>query len=193
MKKIFIATALLLGICLPVLAAEDSAETDLRINSLYAANQLDNAFNLILSIPQEERTTLQWLIMGNILQDKDRTGDAEFMYEHAINANPKNYKALYNLANLYLNNGKPNMAIEKYKAAIKVKNDFAYAYYNLGCAYIRLGEFRKAKNALLDAIYFKSTEPDFHYNLAYVYKKLNKPKDAEIYTGYYNKLMNNNQ
>lgn len=189
MRILFI---LLLGLCfagVPVLA-EETADMDMRVNSMYAANQIDNAFNLLLSIPQEDRTTQQWLILGNIMQDLGKSGDAEFMYEHAINKDAKNYKALYNLANLYLENGKPNMAIDKYKAALKVKNDFAYAYYNLGCAYIKLGEFRKAKNALLDAIYFKSTEPDFHYNLAYVYKKLNKPKDAELYLGYYNKLIN---
>jgi len=189
MKRFLIILALLIAGMNMGIAAEDS-ELDIRINSLYAANKIDNAFNLLLSIPQEERTAQQWLIMGNIMQDTGKGGDAEFMYEHAINADPKNYKAYYNLANLYLANGKPNMAIEKYKAALKIKNDFAYAHYNLGCAYIKIGELRKAKNALLDAIYFKSTEPDFHYNLAYVYKKLNKPKDAQMYIGFYNKLIN---
>lgn len=189
MKKFLIVTALLLTSIIPALGAENN-EIDIRINSLYAANQIDNAFNLLLSIPQEERTSQQWLIMGNIMQDNGKGGDAEFMYEHAISADQRNYKALYNLANLHLANGKPNMAILNYKAALKIKNDFAYAHYNLGCAYIKIGEFRKAKNALLDAIYFKSTEPDFHYNLAYVYKKLNKPKDAAMYLEYYNKLIN---
>lgn len=189
MKKLLIAIALILINTISVIGAEDT-ETDIRIKSLYAANKIDSAFNLLLSIPQEERTTQQWLIMGNIMQDNGKIGDAEFMYEHAINTDANNYKALYNLANLHLANGKPNMAVTKYKAALKIKNDFAYAHYNLGCAYIKLGEYKKAKNALLDAIYFKSTEPDFHYNLAYVYKKLNKPKDAEMYLGYYNKLIN---
>lgn len=191
MKKLFILSVLIFLFSIPVLRAEESV--DMRINSLYAANQVDNAFNLLLSIAQEERTSEQWLIMGNLLQDNGKTGDAEFMYERALNVDPKNYKASYNLANLYLANGKPNMAVEKYKSALKVKNDFAYAYYNLGCAYIKTGEFRKAKNALLDAVYFKPAEPDFYYNLAYVYKKLNNLKNAELYLGYYNKLINNRE
>lgn len=190
MKKLFVVFALLLLVTGRAGYAADS-DFDMQINTMYAANQLDSAFNLILSIPQEERTAEQWLILGNIMQDKGRIGDAEFMYEHSLAADPKYYKASYNLANLYLANGKPNMAIEKYKAALKIKNDFAYAYYNMACAYIRLEEYRKAKNALLDAVYFKSTEPDFYYNLAYVYKKLNKTKDATLYLGYYNKLINN--
>ena len=189
MKKL-----LLLGLCFICFAvpvfSEGENDIDMQINSMYAANQVDAVFNLILSIPQEERTSQQWLILGNIMQDMGKTGDAEFMYEHSLAADPKNYKARYNRANLYLANGKPNMAIDKYKAALKVNNEFAYAYYNMGCAYIKIGEYRKAKNAFLDAIYFKSTEPDFHYNLAYVYKMLNKPKDAQLYLGYYNKLIN---
>ena len=187
-KVILIVFILMLGISGTAFAAD--TDIDVKINSLYAANKVDEVFNTILSIPQEERTSQQWLILGNIMQDMDKVGDAEFMYEHALNADSKNYKAAYNLGNLHLANGRPNWAIEKYKAALKVKNDFAYAYYNMACAYIKLGEYRKAKNALLDAIYFKSTEPDFHYNLAYVYKKLNKTKDAEQYLGFYNKLIN---
>ena len=70
----------------------------------------------------------------------------------------------------------------------KLKKDYAYAYYNMGCAYIKLGEYKKARNAILDAIFYKNNEPDFHYNLAYVYKKLNKPKDANVYLEFYNKL-----
>ena len=189
MKRLFLLILCILSFVVPGFA-QDAAELDDRINSLYAANQVDAAFNLLLSIPQEERTSHQWLILGNLMQDMGKIGDAEFMYEHSLAVDPKNYKASYNLANLYLANGKPNMAIEKYKAALKINNEFAYAYYNLGCAYIKIGEYRKAKNALLDAVYFKSTEPDFHYNLAYVYKKLNKTKDAELYLGYYNKLIN---
>ncbi len=188
MKKLCILTALIMYFFLPAFGADES-DIDININSLYAANKIDEAFNLILSIPQEERTSHQWLILGNIMQDMGKNGDAEFMYDHALNADPKNYKAGYNLANLYLANGRPNMAIDKYKAVLKTKNDFAYAYYNMGCAYIKIGELRKAKNAFLDAIYFKPTEPDFYYNLAYVYKMLNKQKDAQLYLDNYNKLI----
>ncbi len=191
MKKLFILSVMLI-LNFSLVFAQADEDTDLMVNSLYAANRLDDAFNLLLSIPQENRTAQQWLIMGNIMMDYDKPEDAEFMYYSALKANPKSYKASYNLANLHLQNGQPNLAISEYKQALKYKKDFAYAYYNLGCTYIKISEFRKAKNAFLDAVYFKSTEPDFYYNLAYVYKKLNNPKSAQLYLDYYNRTVNNN-
>ena len=172
--------------------AEEPDNTSLEANSLYAANKLDDAFNLIISVPQEKRSAHQWLLMGNIMMDYGKIGDAEAMYKAAINTDNKFYKAYYNLGNIYLSQNKPNLAIENFKLATKYNKEFAPAYYNLGCSYIKIGELRKAKSALLDAIYYKSTEADYHYNLAYVYKQLGKEKNAQLYLDYYNKIKNNN-
>lgn len=160
-------------------------------NILYAGNDIKNAFNLFLSIPEEERTAQNWLLMGNILQDEGKLEDAIFMYNKSALTDEKFYKAYYNLGNIYLKDGKPNMAIEEYKKVIKLKPEYAYAHYNLGCAYIKLGKYSKAKFELLTAIDLKNTVADFHYNLAYVYKQLGKEKEAERYIEYYNKLMGN--
>ncbi len=188
MKKI-VLLALLIFISLPAIAADDTLNEQAKL--LYADNNITESFNALLSIPEEERTAENWLLLGNILQDKGRNDDAVFMYTKSILKDEKFYKAHYNLGNCYLNDDKPNMAIEEYKKVLKIRPEYAYAHYNLGCAYIKLGKYRKAKNAFLDAVYFKNTEPDFYYNLAYVYKKLNKPKDAQAYTEIYNKLLEN--
>ena len=188
MKKI-VLLALLIFISIPAIAADDTLNEQAKL--LYADNNITESFNALLSIPEEERTAENWLLLGNILQDKGRNDDAVFMYTQAILKDEKFYKAHYNLGNCYLNDDKPNMAIEEYKKVLKIRPEYAYAHYNLGCAYIKLGNYRKAKNSFLDAVYFKNTEPDFYYNLAYVYKKLNKPKDAQAYTEIYNKLLEN--
>lgn len=188
MKKI-VLLALLIFISLPAIAADDTLNEQAKL--LYADNNITESFNALLSIPEEERTAENWLLLGNILQDKGRNDDAVFMYTQAILKDEKFYKAHYNLGNCYLNDDKPNMAIEEYKKVLKIRPEYAYAHYNLGCAYIKLGNYRKAKNSFLDAVYFKNTEPDFYYNLAYVYKKLNKPKDAQAYTEIYNRLIEN--
>ena len=99
------------------------------------------------------------------------------------------FKAYYNLGNVYLNEEKPYLAIEQYKKVLKINPEYPYAYYNMGCAYIKAGELRKAKNAFISAIELKNTEADFHYNLAYVYKKLNDEKRAKLYLEYYNKII----
>lgn len=170
--------------------AEDSVIND-QANLLYAENRIEEAFNLLLTIPPEARTPQNWLLLGNILQDKGRDDDADFMFSQAAANDAKFYKAMYNLGNIYLEEDKPNMAIEQYKKVLKLKPEFSYAYYNMGCAYLKLGKLKDAKRNFLYAIDYNPTVADFHYNLAYTYKKLNKPKDAQMYLDYYNKIIQN--
>ena len=171
--------------------ADDSIIVN-QANMYYAENNLEDAFSLLLTIPQKTRTPQNWILLGNILQDKGRNDDAEFMYDQAASNDAKYYKAPYNLGNLYLDEEKPNMAIEQYKIVTKLKPDFAYAYYNMGCAYLRLGKLKDARNNFAKAIDIKPTEADFHYNMAYTLKKLNKTKDAQTFLDYYNKIKENN-
>lgn len=174
-----------------VIQSEKNLNTTNQANVLYAENDIKGAFNLFLTIPEEERTAQNWLLLGNILQDQGKIDEAIFMYNKAIDIDDNYYKAHYNLGNIYLNDGRPNMAIEEYKKVIKLKPEYAYAHYNLGCAYIKLGKYSKAKYELLVATDYKNNVADFHYNLAYVYKKLGKEKQAKTYLEYYNKLIDN--
>jgi len=160
---------------------------------LYNDNNLKKALESLLLIKESDRSAQDWVLLGNILQDQDKTSDAIFMYQRAILINPKFYKSYYNLANIYLADDKPFLAIENYRKANKLNNEFPYAYYNLGCAYLKSGNLKKAKIAFLKAIELKNTVPEFHYNLAYTYKMLNNPKLSKQYLGFYNKLMENNQ
>ena len=180
-----------------IIAAEQSADDELtkseQANLFYNENNLKSAFEILLTIKESERNVQDWILLGNILQDQNRTSDAIFMYQRAIVLNPKNYKPYYNLGNIYLDEEKPYLAVENYRKANKANNQFPYAYYNLGCAYLKIGELKKAKIAFLKAIELKNTEPDFHYNLAYTYKMLNSSKLAQQYLGFYNKLMEKHQ
>ncbi len=155
----------------------------------YAENRIEEAFGLLLTIPQETRTPMNWLLLGNILQDKNRLDDAEFMYNQALLADSKFYKAAYNLGNLYLEQEKPNMAIAQYKIVMKLYPEFPYSYYNTGCAYLKLGKYKDAKKYFLRALAINNNVADFHYNLSYVYKMLNNQKQAQIYLDYYNKII----
>ncbi len=174
-----------------IIQSEQSQNITNQANILYAENDIKNAFNLFLSIPEEERSAQNWLLLGNILQDQGKIDEAVFMYNRAIQVDETFYKAYYNLGNIYLQDGRPNMAIEQYKKVIKLKPEYPYAHYNLGCAYIKLGKLGKAKYEILTAIDLKNTVADFHYNLAYIYKQQKKEKQAKIYLDYYNKLTEN--
>lgn len=156
--------------------------------ALYTDNNLDESLAVFSQIPEDKRPAEAWLLMGNILMDKEKKDEAVFMYGRAILTDSKFYKAYYNLGNIYLADEKLNMAVDQYKAASKYAPNNPYIFYNLGCAYLKLGELRKAKSAFIRAVELNSNVADFHYNLAYVYKKLNKEKMARTYLDNYNKL-----
>lgn len=156
--------------------------------ALYTDNNLDESLNTFIKIPEDKRTPEIWLLLGNILMDKDKKDDAVFMYGRAILTDSTYYKAYYNLGNIYLNDDKFNMAIEQYKLAGKYNPNNPYVFYNLGCAYIKAGELKKAKSAFIRALEINNKVADFHYNLAYTYKKLGKEKLAKTYLDNYNKL-----
>lgn len=189
MRRVLIST--ILGLC-TICACFANETLSEQAKLLYAENNIRPAFDILISIPEDSRTSENWLYLGNILHDTRRNDDALYMYSQAVVTDPKNYKALYNTGNIYLESENASQAIEEYKKAIKIKDDFAYAHYNLACAYIKQGKFRAAKTELFKASDLKNTEPDFYYNLAYVYKKLNNEKLSKQYLEIYNN-MNLNQ
>ena len=197
MKKLFIV---LLGIFLlftgVVFAAEDTASfedesgaTSQEARALYAQNEIDKALKLLTTIGEEYRTSEDWLLIGNILQDKDKLDEAVYMYKKAIEKEPKYYKAHYNLGYIYLIQEKPNMALDEFKKSVKYKDDFAYGYYNMGCANLRLKQYRTARFNFFRAMDLKADEPMIYYNLAYTFQKLNNEKQAQKYLDLYNKIM----
>ena len=173
------------------LPSSDSEEMTLSeyATIFYGENNNDEALSSILKISEYERSAQDWLILGNILQDKGKNADAVFMYNKAILSDKKYYKAYYNLGNIYLEENKLNLAIQNYKLASKYNDKFPYAYYNMGCAYLEMGQLKKAKISFLKAIEIKNTGPEFHYNTAYVFKKLKNEKLSKQYLENYNQLM----
>lgn len=157
--------------------------------AFYSDNNFNKSLDLLLQIKETDRTPQDWLILGNILQEKGEKENAIFMYQKSIATDEKFYKAYYNLANIYLADEKYAIAIENYKKAVSLNKKNPYLHYNLACAYIKSGEINKAKSALIKAVTLKNDIPEIHYNLAYVYKKLGKTKIAEDYLSNYNKLI----
>lgn len=64
MKKLL--AALFLFIAIPVFA-QDYQDISNQANILYAGNEIKSALELFLSIPEEERTAQNWLLLGNIM------------------------------------------------------------------------------------------------------------------------------
>lgn len=166
-----------------------SSELSQQATAFYSDNNFNKTMDLLLQINEKERTAQDWLLLGNLFDEKGEKNNAIFMYQKAINTNPKYYKAHYNLGNIYLGEERYGMAVECYKQALKNCKDNPYLYYNLACAYIKMGDLKKAKNELINAVTLNKNIPEIHYNLAYVYNRLGKTKIAQSYLDNYNKLM----
>ena len=165
----------------------DSSSQEARV--LYAQNEIDAALKVLKTKGEVYRTAEDWLLIGNILQDKEKLDEATYMFKKAIEKDPKYYKAHYNLGYIYLIQEKPNMALQEFKQSVKYKSDFSYGYYNMGCAYLKLRQYKNARYNFFRAMDLKADEPMIYYNLAYTFKKLNKEKQAQSYLDIYNKMV----
>lgn len=165
-----------------------AGELSQQATAFYSDNNFDKTMELLLLINENDRSARDWLLLGNLYDEKGEKAQAIFFYQKALYKDPKYYKANYNTANIYMEQGKFSLAAEYYKKAIKLNQTNPYLYYNLACAYLKMGKNNDAKNALIKSVTLKNTIPEVHYNLAYVYKKLGKQDLAETYLENYNKL-----
>ena len=186
MKRLVLLFLIMLA-CAQSFAANDLSK---QATAFYSDNNFQQTLDLLLQIDENERSAQDWLLLGNLLDEKGEVENAIFMYQKAINTDEKYYKAYYNLANHYLADEKYNMAVENYKLALKYNKENPHVHYNLACAYIKLAELKKAKSHLIKAVTIKNDIPEIHYNLAFVYKSLGKDKVAQDYLNNYNKLTN---
>jgi len=204
MRKLFI---LLITLCLSVnLSAfalsfgksetKTADQTDTvteKAKVLYAQNEIDETLKVLTSKNEDDRSEQDWLLIGNIMQDKEKIDEAVYAYNQSINKNPKFYKAHYNLGYIYLIQNKPNSALSEFKLAAKYKPDFAPAYYNTGCAYLKLKKYSSARYNFFKALDLKANDPNVYYNIAYTYKMLGKEKQAQTYLDLYNKMIEDHQ
>lgn len=88
---------------------------------LYNSNKLEESKKLFNQIPDAEKISDDWLFLANIAQDNGKDIDAVFYLKKAIQADDKNYKAHYNLGNIYFADNKINMALAEYRKVLRIK------------------------------------------------------------------------
>lgn len=106
-------------------------------------------------------------------------------YQSALEADPKNYFIMNNIASVLLKCGSFEESIWYSKNALNIKKDYVPSLINLGVAYIQLNNLKEGESYLLKA---KSIEPSNKYmvfNLALLYEKL---KDYEKAYMFFSKL-----
>lgn len=203
MKKGFLILLLIASLILPAtncygfsFKKEQSSQEQTQDNThsqqarvFYAQNDIDKALEMLEQIPEEQRSAEDWLLMGNIMQDKENIEQALYMFNKSAQKNPKFYKPHYNMGYIYLTKNQPNMALTEFKLAVKYKPDFSYGYYNIGCAYLQLKKYSQARYNFFRSVDLRANEPNVYYNLAYTYKMQGKEKQAQTYLDMYNKMM----
>lgn len=85
---------------------------------------------------------------GTALIFDDRLAEAGACFERALEVDPRHFRALTNLGNVALEEGRVDDAIDAYQRALKLNDDFANAHHNLAVAYRRKGQLSKSVRSL---------------------------------------------
>ena len=103
------------------------------------------------------------LALGSYAQ-KRHWRDNVSLFSHALTVNQRSYMAHYNLG-LTLADDHRARAITHYRAALKIKPDYARAWNNLGVALAGEGKIEEAITAYREAIRLQPTNRQAYYNL----------------------------
>jgi tetratricopeptide (TPR) repeat protein len=100
---------------------------------------------------------------------------AEVDYRKALDKNPNNWDASYNLANAIYKQGKYEDAIHQYQAttgmSINNKEKLAKAFHNLGNSYLQTNKIDEAIEAYKNSLRNNPNSLDTKYNLAWAQNK----------------------
>ena len=98
--------------------------------------------------------------------------------EEALNLNPKNYFAMINIANCFMELGEVDKGIIELEKAKKINNSFPMIYNNLGFCYKVLGNNEKAAANYQKAIKLNPNLHDAYFNLSHIQLSENNFKDG---------------
>lgn len=119
---------------------------------------------------------------GNDLFEEKKYADAEVLYKKALVKNPVNKKAVYNLGDAIMGQGRSKEAINQFKSFNKLtdnKLEKAASFHNIGNAHMIENEFEKAVEAFKNSLRNNPKDEETRYNLALAQKMLkeNPPQD----------------
>ena len=102
------------------------------------------------------------------------------LFEHAVSVTENNYQAHNNLGTAY---GPADLdkAAFHYKAALKIKPEFAMAHYNLGIIYTKRGQIDEAVDHYLKALHIKPDYFDALNNLGIIFLNKGDYDQAVLY------------
>lgn len=100
------------------------------------------------------------------------------LWTDVLKKNPYSFRANYNIAIVYSNNGNIEKAIEHYKIATEIDPKSYQAFNNLGILYLATKNFRSAINCFKKALELNNKHVNAYFNLALTYSLTNEKEKA---------------
>lgn len=121
--------------------------------------------------------------IDSVTVDTTKYQQAEVEYRKALDVEPNNWDAIYNLANSLLKQGKYPEAAKQYMAAAGMynpdKEQMAMAYHNLGNAHLLSNQLNEAIEAFKNSLRNNPNDYETKYNLAWALDKLKQQQNQQ--------------
>jgi Flp pilus assembly protein TadD len=111
-------------------------------------DEAERAYRQALANPAWPTPDKAWLNIGLLHLRQERPDDALAALRRAVELEPRNFKAHYELAALLDRLGRLDEAAREYEVAEPGYRNVGEFYYRLGRAYFRLGDAAKARDVL---------------------------------------------
>ncbi len=147
-------------------------------------------FSQVLTFAQQERKFIRQgnreyekAIIDSLTVDTTRYQNAEVEYRKALEKDPNNWDAIYNLANSLFKQGKYEDAAKQYMAAAGMQTDdkqeLAMAYHNLGNSFLQTNKLNEAVDAFKNSLRNSPNDYETKYNLAWAQEKLKQQQNQQ--------------
>lgn len=123
----------------------------------------------------------EYVQLASTLKNEGNRDKALLYYQKALEINPDNFQAGFNLANELYSQEKFNDAIKQYQKVVTTRPDCAAAHFNLGVCHSRQNNFDKAIKAFEQAVQTNPQHVKAFQQLTLLLCKQNKHKEAYEY------------
>jgi len=140
----------------------------LRNISLFKRKKAVSVFILLMTtMSMQAQTDRQFITQGNRLFRQGKYAEAEVLYRKAVEKNPKNPQAVYNLGNALLAQKKDSAALVQYQQTSKIeknKTRLAKSFHNMGVIFQTRQMYQEAVSAYAEALRNNPNDDETRYN-----------------------------
>ena len=133
---------------------------------LLQTGQVDEAIKELETAVKLKTDSAIYGNLGVAMLTKGDVDKATRYFNGAIQIDPANAEAHYNLGNTFLAQDLPAKAVGEYEMAIRAKPNYAKAYSNLGVAFTQMGQTDRAIEGFHRAVELDPNNIEAHFNLA---------------------------